>query len=120
MCGWALGNAVEEPTAWGVTGREELGGGLATVFKLENGFNLPTGASNGGLGFGRNAYVGLDDPTFGTITAGRRKPTAMGETISLETSSRAVRSILHASSQQLKFTICSGETARLRCVTPRR
>ena len=41
-------------------GSEDLGGGLAAVFSLENGFNLLNGqlASSGTL-FNRMAYVGL-------------------------------------------------------------
>lgn len=48
------------PTRWGLTGREELGGGTALIFKLENGFNVDNGTSlqNGAL-FGREAWVGI-------------------------------------------------------------
>ena len=35
---------------WGLKGTEDLGGGLAAVFQLENGFNIGTGA----LGQGRD------------------------------------------------------------------
>jgi predicted porin len=58
---------------WGFKGTEDLGGGLAAIFKLENGFN----ASNGALGqgdrlFGRQAYVGLTSQNYGTLTVGRQ------------------------------------------------
>jgi predicted porin len=47
-------------TRWGFKGREDLGGGLAALFVLENGFNTATGTLNqGGREFGRQAYVGL-------------------------------------------------------------
>jgi predicted porin len=56
----------------GFKGREELGDGLAAVFLLESGFQADTGAlGQGGLLFGRQAYVGLQGG-FGTLTAGRQ------------------------------------------------
>src|SRR5579863_5536834 len=45
---------------FGLKGTEDLGSGLKAIFKLENGFNTNTGAmAQGGLLFGRQAYVGL-------------------------------------------------------------
>jgi predicted porin len=56
----------------GFKGREDLGDGLAAVFLLENGFQADTGAmGQGGLLFGRQAYVGLQG-SFGALTAGRQ------------------------------------------------
>jgi len=58
---------------WGLLGSEDLGGGLKAIFDLENGFTLGTGAlSQGGLEFGRRAYVGLQSATYGTVTLGRQ------------------------------------------------
>ncbi|WP_213781586.1 porin [Caballeronia sp. dw_276] len=59
---------------WGLLGTEDLGGGLKSIFRLENGFNSFNGAlGQGGLLFGRQAYVGLSSPdTWGTVTAGRQ------------------------------------------------
>jgi predicted porin len=58
---------------WGLLGREELGDGLAAIFKLENGFNVPTGLlGQGGREFGRQAYVGMTDNRLGTATFGRQ------------------------------------------------
>jgi predicted porin len=59
---------------WGLLGTEDLGGGLKTIFRLENGFNSFNGSlGQGGLLFGRQAYVGLSAPdAWGTVTAGRQ------------------------------------------------
>ncbi|ADG19300.1 porin Gram-negative type [Paraburkholderia atlantica] len=44
----------------GLTGSEDLGGGIKAIFKLEAGLNPNTGASlQGGRLFGRSAWVGL-------------------------------------------------------------
>ncbi|WP_321817701.1 MULTISPECIES: porin [unclassified Paraburkholderia] len=57
---------------WGLRGTEDLGGGLSTIFVLENGFLANSGAlAQGGDEFGRQAYVGLSN-AFGKITAGRQ------------------------------------------------
>ena len=54
----------------GFKGSEDLGGGLSALFLLENGFQADTGAmGQGGLLFGRQAYVGLQGG-FGTVTIG--------------------------------------------------
>jgi predicted porin len=59
---------------WGLKGREDLGGGLSTVFQLENGFDSSNGKFfQGGRQFGRQAYVGLSGKdTWGTVTFGRQ------------------------------------------------
>jgi predicted porin len=57
---------------WGFIGKEDLGGGYAAIFTLENGFNANTGtAGQGGLLFGRQAFVGFSGPQ-GTLTFGRQ------------------------------------------------
>ena len=57
---------------WGLRGTESLGGGLNAVFVLEGGFGVDTGAlGQGGLLFGRQAYVGLNGG-FGSVTVGRQ------------------------------------------------
>ncbi|SDR36968.1 Outer membrane protein (porin) [Paraburkholderia fungorum] len=57
---------------WGLKGTEDLGGGLKAIFQLENGFDVNNGSMNGGLLFGRQAYVGLTSDSFGTTTLGRQ------------------------------------------------
>lgn len=45
---------------WGLRGSEDLGGGMSANFALENGFTIDTGgAAQGGLLFGRQAWVGV-------------------------------------------------------------
>ncbi|PXW28681.1 porin [Paraburkholderia caballeronis] len=57
---------------WGLKGSEDLGGGLRAIFTLENGFNINTGGlAQGGLLFGRQAFVGLANP-YGQLTFGRQ------------------------------------------------
>ncbi|PRE83064.1 porin [Burkholderia gladioli] len=58
---------------WGLRGTEDLGGGLAAIFQIENGFNVGTGAlGQGGREFGRKSIVGLSSKTWGTVTLGRQ------------------------------------------------
>ncbi|WP_048991913.1 porin, partial [Burkholderia cenocepacia] len=53
-------------------GTEDLGGGLKAIFTLENGFDVNSGKlGQGGLMFGRQAYVGLSSQ-YGTVTLGRQ------------------------------------------------
>lgn len=67
-----LSSGIASGSRLGFKGREDLGGGLAAVFLLENGFNADTGAAGqGGLLFGRQAYVGLSG-RFGAVTLGRQ------------------------------------------------
>lgn len=69
----AMSQGVWAGSRWGVKGREDLGGGTAAIFQLENGFNSANGASSkSGLMFDRGAWVGLTNSTFGTLTAGRQ------------------------------------------------
>ncbi len=54
---------------WGLRGTEDLGGGLTASFKLENRYNVDTGADNGGLFLGES-FVALGGG-FGTVKLGR-------------------------------------------------
>ncbi|QQC66122.1 porin [Paraburkholderia ginsengisoli] len=68
---FALANGGMMPPRWGLRGDEDLGGGTHAIFTLENGFSITNGAMLGGM-FGRQAFVGLNNPHYGTITAGRQ------------------------------------------------
>ncbi len=62
----------QQGSRWGVRGTEDLGGGLKAVFQMEAGLNMSTGAlGQGGLGFGRQSYVGLAGD-FGAVRLGRQ------------------------------------------------
>jgi general bacterial porin, GBP family len=63
----------EQGSRWGLMGTEDLGGGNRAIFRLENGFNLQTGAASAnGRIFGRQAWVGLSNGQFGSLTLGRQ------------------------------------------------
>jgi predicted porin len=69
----AFNNGSLSGDRWGLKGTEDLGGGLSTIFQLENGFNVSTGKlGQGGLEFGRQAFVGLSSNNYGTVTLGRQ------------------------------------------------
>jgi predicted porin len=64
---------------FGFKGNEDLGDGTKAIFELEQGFSGTTGAVAGCLSsscaFSRNAYVGLDNQRYGTLTGGLQTPT---------------------------------------------
>lgn len=70
---WAMQSGVVQGSRWGLKGTEDLGGGTSAIFQIENGFNVMNGKlGQGGLEFGRQAYVGLTNNQFGTLTLGRQ------------------------------------------------
>jgi predicted porin len=69
---WQLQSGGASVSRWGLRGVEDLGGGLQTIFDLEDGFDPSTGnVGNNGALFGRSAYVGIASP-YGTVTLGRQ------------------------------------------------
>ncbi|MFB9241354.1 porin [Massilia antarctica] len=67
-----LGSGVASGSRLGFKGTEDLGGGNKAYFVLENGMKIDTGsAGQGGLLFGRQAYVGLSG-TPGSVSFGRQ------------------------------------------------
>jgi predicted porin len=62
---------------WGVTGSEDLGGGLKAIMKLESEYVIGTGAQDtAGILFGRDAWVGFENKEFGKLTLGRQNTVA--------------------------------------------
>lgn len=69
---WRVDSGMHSGSRIGFRGVEDLGGGLSALFILENGHSLDTGAAaQGGLLFGRQAWVGLGG-NFGTVKLGRQ------------------------------------------------
>ncbi|MFT4067373.1 porin [Paraburkholderia sp.] len=66
-------SGLAQGSRWGLRGSEDLGGGLHAIFTLENGFSIANGTlGQGGLMFGRQAFVGLASDRYGTVTLGRQ------------------------------------------------
>ncbi|MFL9965555.1 porin [Paraburkholderia sediminicola] len=64
---WSAATGFGSGDRWGFYGTEDLGGGMAAVFRLESGFSGINGTSSqGGRLFGRQAYVGVSNKTYGT------------------------------------------------------
>ncbi|RBB94738.1 porin, partial [Pseudomonas sp. MWU12-2115] len=69
---YSMASGVLQGSRFGMRGTEDLGGGLKAIFTLENGFDVNSGKlGQGGLMFGRQAYVGLSSQ-YGTVTPGRQ------------------------------------------------
>lgn len=70
---WFSGNR------WGIEGEHLLSdtNGLKAIFKLESEFETPTGdMDTPGVLFNRDAWLGLESPTLGRLTAGRQNTLA--------------------------------------------
>lgn len=79
---WGLDSGLQSGSRIGFRGTEDLGGGLAAIFTLENGFNIDDGSLGQGIGasattpaltrlFGRQAFVGISGG-FGAVKLGRQ------------------------------------------------
>ena len=111
---------------FGLKGSEDLGGGTKAIFQLEAGVNTANGSSQWTNGiFTRQAWVGLTNSTYGTLTAGRQytayytllspySPTTWltgyygahpGDIDSLDTSYRANNSLVYMSPKFYGFTV---------------
>ena len=67
-----LHSGIANGSRLGFKGTEDLGGGMSAFFDIQNGFQADTGAlGQGGLIFGRQAFVGLAGP-FGSVKLGRQ------------------------------------------------
>lgn len=68
-----LSSGIENGSRIAFRGSEDLGGGTTAIFLLEGGFQSDTGTlGQGGLLFGRQAYVGLSNARWGTLMLGRQ------------------------------------------------
>ncbi len=67
----ALDSGEQSGSRLGFKGSEDLGSGLKAIFNVEMGILADTGSSQGGLTFGRQAWVGLAGD-FGTVKMGRQ------------------------------------------------
>lgn len=66
-------DGIYTPSIWGLLGTEDLGGGNSAFFRLEDQFQIGAGNILPGEGlFGRQAYVGLSNDRFGTLTLGNQ------------------------------------------------
>ena len=67
------GGGVTYGDRFGLRGTEDLGGGYKTIFQIEQGFNIANGTqATSGLMFSRQAYIGLTNETYGSLTVGRQ------------------------------------------------
>ena len=70
---WEMASGYAQGSRWGLKGSEDLGGGTKALFQLENGFDVSSGRlGQGGRMFGRQAFVGLSNDSYGTLTLGRQ------------------------------------------------
>ena len=68
---------------WGINGKEDLGGGLAAVIKLESAFDTGSGQLGGPM-WGRYSMVGLSSSRYGTIWFGRAMALPDGEVYAID------------------------------------
>lgn len=125
---WRMSAGVWAGSRFGLKGTEDLGGGTKAVFQLEAGVNTANGASQwsqGGGIFTRQAWVGLTNNAYGTLTAGRQYTAYYtllspytprtwltgyygahpGDIDSLDTSYRANNSVVYLSPKIYGFTV---------------
>lgn len=67
-----LDSGNQSGSRWGMKGTEDLGGGTQATFQIESGFQVTNGYSNQGQRlFGRRAFLGLQNPSWGMFRVGR-------------------------------------------------
>ncbi|TDY26615.1 putative porin [Paraburkholderia sp. BL6665CI2N2] len=70
---YQLGGGNLVPSRWGLMGTEDLGAGTTVNFALENSFLIGSGAMlQSNTLFNRNAWVGVNNATYGALTFGRQ------------------------------------------------
>ncbi|MEX3966704.1 porin [Paraburkholderia sp. EG286B] len=72
------GTSGPSSSRWGLKGTEDLGGSVKTLFVLESGFSVSNGTlGQGGTLFGRQAWIGVAAPNYGTASLGRQSDAAV-------------------------------------------
>ncbi|GJH10288.1 porin [Caballeronia novacaledonica] len=69
---WTMTMGVLQGNRFGFKGVEDLGGGTRAIFQLENGFTGGGALAQGGRLFGRQAWMGIANDRFGSLTMGRQ------------------------------------------------
>jgi predicted porin len=70
---YGMANGTQSGNRFGFKGSEDLGSGLRATFDLEAGFNLGSGVSGqSGALFGRQAWIGLENSSWGYVRAGKQ------------------------------------------------
>ena len=71
---WSERSGGENGSRFGIRGSEDLGDGLKAIFTLENGFNANNGSFfvDSTAMFYRQAWMGLSDEKYGSLTFGRQ------------------------------------------------
>lgn len=118
-----LDSGVGPGSRFGFRGTEDLGSGLRAVFTLESGFDSGTGASQqGGLLFGRQAFVGITASQGWGITLGRQlspanvamgTTDAMGQTHWGSTSNSGLGTLQSPGAAGVQGAGCQGATTRI-------
>ena len=68
-----LSPGIWEGSKFGMKGSEDLGGGLSAIFNLMSRFNSANGSAQfPGAMFAQQAWVGLQDKAYGSLTLGRQ------------------------------------------------
>ncbi len=68
-----LASGYAQGSRWGLKGAKNWAAASKPIFQLENGFDVSSGRLNqGGLMFGRQAFVGLSAERYGVLTFGRQ------------------------------------------------
>jgi predicted porin len=118
-----LDSGVGPGSRFGFRGTEDLGGGLRALFTLESGFDSGSGASQqGGLLFGRQAFVGIASSQGWSVTMGRQlspanvsmgAADAMGQTHWGSTSNSGLGTLQSPKSASVQGAGCQGATTRI-------
>ena len=70
---WQQYNGALSNTYFGLRGAEDLGGGYRAIFRLQSAFSISNGAfSRNESLFNRQAFVGVQNDGYGTLTLGRQ------------------------------------------------